>query len=305
LLAFLSGGYLFRVKPGNQFYYDRMAQFIQDSEGSDIFFGAEVTRVVLSHGSVSALFTTPDGKHHVAHAPRLLWAIPPTAENRALVVGMPSEVEDAYAGLTSLPYFYAQRFQEVSNPYGIPILSMTNESDSVKQAALQGLLTLVGTSEDGVWAGSSWTNLATDGPAEVSARTHTQLVQIASMTLVPNVSLGLVLTLVEQWWHESYGVRWNTSAIQADSYAAVEDQICPMDALVVFIGGFVGHYDSALLNEQAERTMRKCGLIGGRRKLAARRDEVEFEFQVPALPADVSAMLAAVRATVQGCKLTG
>lgn len=294
LLAYLSGGYLFRVTPGNQFYYDRMAQFIQDSPGSDIFFGAEVSRIVLSHGgSVSILFTTPDGKHHVAHAPKLVWAVPPTAENLGLVVNLPSEVADAYADLSSLPYFYAQRFKEESNPWSLPVLSITNETDSVKQAAAKGVLMVFKTSKEGVWGGMSWTNNASEGPAEVSARTHTILAQIANMTLFPGVPLGLVLVLQEQWWHESYGVRWTTSEIQADSYAAAEDQICFMDGLVTVVGGLVGHYDTALLNEQADRTMRKCGMSTRRRRATARRTE-DLELELPALPADVAAKLSKV-----------
>jgi hypothetical protein len=264
LLPYLSGGYLFRVKLGNQFYYDQMADFVQSSNGSGVFFGAEVTKIVLSpapggHGSVAVLFTTPDGKHHVAHAPRLLWTVPPTPENWAIVENLPSEVLDAFAGVTLLPYFYAQRFHELSNPWGIPVLSITNEADSVEQAAKQGVVFLYETSAAGVWGGMSWTNVATDGPAEVTARTHVNLTQLANMTLFPGVPLGLVLALDEQWWHESYGVKWNTSAIQADTYAAVEDVVCIYDGLVTVIGGTVGHWDTALLNNQADRTMRRCG----------------------------------------------
>jgi hypothetical protein len=285
LVAFLETGRLFRVKVGNQFYYDQMASFIQSSAGSDIFFGATVTNVHLNEGNgpVSVAFTTADGKHRVLHAKRLVWAIPPTpAKNLALIDKVPDALAAACADMIAHPNFYALKLKENANPFGIPVVSVTNESASLGQPAPRGLVYLYNNG-GGVWGGMAWSNNPNDTMATVTQLAHMNLTAINTtlITVAPGVQfpLNLDLDIKNAWKHADYFAHFPIDKIHRYSYRDLNNALC-VDPRLVVVGNAPGHSDTSLLLQKGFQTLTTCGVFSGpsRRMAFSGQEEDEDEY---------------------------
>jgi len=276
LLAYIRDGLLFAIKPGNQFLYDRMAQRIRDSAGSGLFLGASVSSVNLNGGSgpVSVQFTAADGSHHVMHGNDIVWAIPATPDffSAVGVRNLPTAVSTACSNMTTHAGLYSLMLAEVSNPFGIPVVSVTNESAPLKQPAERGVVFLYNQTA-GVWGGMAVTNNASDDAATVTQAAHSNLSAIQNMT-IPGYGFvcDLDLQIQQAWKHESYFVHFPIEKLQRHSYQVLEEALCSGNMAI--IGNGPGHSDTPLLNQKTIQTFAKCGFTGEarRRKLKARRE---------------------------------